>query len=158
MVQVDTYILNPDYDPEQLDVPLVYNIQDKFVTAEFGLDYGYITIHDGKTLFDGSMEILPEYWLIVLQIIGNAFDKGRDSWEFPTRLTFEIDGDQLTITQEDDTYHFDRKSVIHALLEACKAVLMTPKIYINYHHPYELSKEMYLEIIEELHSKNESLA
>lgn len=54
MVQVDTYIANPDYGPKQLDVPPVYNLKDKFVTAKFGLDYGYITIYDGKTLFEGS--------------------------------------------------------------------------------------------------------
>lgn len=158
MIQVNTYILNPDYAPERLDGPLVYNLQDNFVTAKFGLDYGYITIDDGKTFFEGSMECMPEYWLIVLQIIGGAFDEGRDRWEFPTLLAFEIDGDQLTIIQNEDRFHFDRKSVIHALLEACKEVVMTPKIYTNYHHPYEPSKEMYLKVIEELHCKNENFA
>ncbi|MFJ7735649.1 hypothetical protein ACIQ2D_04825 [Lysinibacillus sp. NPDC097287] len=156
MVQVNTYISNPDYGQEQLDVPLVYNIKDKFVTSTNALDYGYITIHDGKTLFEGSMEVMPEYWFIVLQIIGNAFDEGKDSWEFPTLLAFEINGEQLTITQNDDNFHFVRKSVIHALLEACKEVVMTPEIFINYHYPYKPVKEMYIKVIEELHSKNES--
>ena len=77
------------------------------------------------------------------------------NWEFSTLLSFEINGDQLTITQDDDSFHYARKPVIHSLLEACKVVVMTPEIFINYHYPYELVMEMYLKVIEELHSKNE---
>lgn len=53
---------------------------------------------------------------------------------------------------------FILESATYALLEACKAVLMTPEIYIIYHHPYEPSNEIYIKVIEELHSKNKYFA
>ena len=103
MFQVDTFIVNTDTGKH---VP----INNFSSTSKMGLVYGFIEIlHANDQIFVSTIEVLPDYWFIVLQMIEEVFCDGEGEWEFPTLLRFKrVDGDIIQVTQNEDSYYFPK--------------------------------------------------
>lgn len=118
--------------------------------------YGYIEIYDeGSKVFESTLELLPDYWFISLQMLEEIFEKGVGSWEFPTLLKFQVvDSNTILIQQDEELYHFSKKPLIQALLDACTMFVCASEKFMNYPYPFEMVREKYLQTIQELHEKN----
>lgn len=118
--------------------------------------YGYIEIHDcSSKVFESTQEVLPDFWFIALQMIEEVFLEGIASWEFPTLLKFEaINSKTILIQQNEELYHFPKKTLIQALLDACTMFVCASEKFMNYPYPFEMVRDKYLQTIQELHKKN----
>lgn len=159
MIRVETFIQNPTIANDNHGVERYLSIDSFSVINKEELLYGYIEIYNEDTkVFESTIEVLPDYWFISLQMIEELFQEGVGSWEFPTLLKFEtVDADTILIQQNEELYHFPKKTLIKAMLDACTVFVHASEKFLNYPYPYELVKEKYLKIIEELHEKNNAL-
>lgn len=84
-------------------------------------------------MFDGAIEALPSYWLIVLQIIEKFFRDGVGEWEFPTLMKFEaVEADTIQVRQNEEINHFPKKALIKALLDACTIFINASEKFMEY--------------------------
>lgn len=152
MIQVKTFIVNPDTGGS-------ININNFSSSSKMELVYGFIEIHaDHSKVFDGAIEALPSYWLIVLQIIEGVFRDWVGEWEFPTLLKFEaVDADTIQVRQNEKIYHVPNKAFIKALLDACTVFINASEKFMEYPVEIELVKGKYFTQIEQLHQKNNAL-
>lgn len=159
MIRVETFILDPEYINNNHHEERYLNVDTYSLKDKQGLFSGHIEIYDGDSMiFKSILEVLPDYWFISLQLIEEVFQDGVGSWEFPTLLKFEsVDADTLLIQQNEERYQFPKKPIIKAMLEACSVFVHASENFMDYPYPYELVKERYLKIIEELHEKNNAL-
>ncbi len=156
MLQVETFMQNPEFEKGNYELERFLKASNISIVEKQQLIYGYIEIYDeGAKVFEGSLEVFPDYWFIILQLIEQFFNGGMGSYEFPTLLKFEaVDSETIRIVQNEETYSFLRKPLINALLEACTVFLQTSDKYIEYLHPIESIKSLYLGIIEKLYNQN----
>ncbi|MFJ7666711.1 hypothetical protein ACIQXI_06365 [Lysinibacillus sp. NPDC097195] len=124
-----------------------------------GLLYGFIEIYENNSkVYVSTLEVLPDYWFIFLQIIEEFFQEGVGSWEFPTLIKFEaMDSTTIRIQQNEELYYFHNRTLIKALLDACIVFVCASENFMNYPYPFEKVKEKYLKIIQELHLKNSTI-
>ena len=105
--------------------------------------------------FVSTIEVLPDYWFIVLQIIEEVFRDGEGEWEFPSLVRFKcVDDNLIQVTQDEEIYYFPKRKFIHALLEGCTEFIHASERFLEYRVEINEVKKKYFTEIEKLHEKN----
>ncbi|MFJ7736599.1 hypothetical protein ACIQ2D_09665 [Lysinibacillus sp. NPDC097287] len=135
MFTIQTYLFNPEYDVDKMHLKKYILLDEVDFNDEAQSLYGIVKISDGQQTFTSSNEWMPQYWFIFLQVLNGAFRDGEDHWEFPSLLQMSLDGELITLQQDDEIFIFPAQPFAQAVANYLEGFIQVCPNYFSHTYP-----------------------